>query len=263
MKEDETNTAILVYCGRHEARRAWTLVVLATFLTLCLFAVLPLADLLASHTRSDVSLRSFDTVKATIKPPPTIRKAPQPQKHEELKPEKPKLDIPQEWEPRQLNLAVAMGGLDMGATGDFSVHIPAVRTKPTSLAGTAPRIKPNINLGLDFGLMESEMLAEQQIGDENHIFELTDVDSPPKPTLQSSPEYPYRARRRGVEGLVELQFTVTSEGRVTNITTLRAQPEHTFEESATRAVSRWRFEPAMRNGKAVDVHVQIQLDFKL
>jgi protein TonB len=268
MNDEQIKTALLVYSGRREARRAWSLVALAACLTLGLFAVLPFADLLAPRPSPDVTLRSFDTVKATIEPPPVVREtAPPPEKRETRKPDKPKLDMPQEWDVRQLNLAVALDTPDVGAaTGDFSVRVPTVSAKPDSLAAYTPRIERSANLGLAFDVMDNplaEALPEPNGEFDDHVFELADVDRPPKPTLQVPPEYPYRARRRGVEGSVELRFTVTRDGRVTAIDVVRAQPQHLFEESAKQAVTRWRFEPAMRDGKPVDVRVQVQLDFKL
>ncbi len=268
MNDEPINTALLVYSGRREARRAWSLVALAACLTLGLFAVLPFADLLAPRPNPDVTLRSFDTVKATIEPPPVVRDtSPPPEQRETRKPDKPKLDMPREWDVRQLNLAVALDAPGVGAaTGDFSVRVPTMSAKPVPLAASTPRIERNANLGLAFDVMDNplaEALPEANGGADDHVFELTDVDRPPKPTLQVPPEYPYRARRRGVEGSVELRFTVTRDGRVTDIDVVRAQPQHMFEEAAKQAVTRWRFEPAIRNGNAVDVRVQVQLDFKL
>ena len=268
MNDEQINTALLVYSGRREARRAWSLVALAACLTLGLFAVLPFADLLAPRPSPDVTLRSFDTVNATIEPPPVVPEtSPPPEQRETRKPDKPKLDMPREWDVRQLDLAVALDAPGAGAaTGDFSVRVPTMSAKPVALAGAPPRIERSVNLGLEFDVMDSplaEALPEPNGDVNDHVFELADVDRPPKPTLQVPPEYPYRARRRGVEGSVELRFTVNRDGSVTDIDVIRARPEHTFEESAKQAVTRWRFEPAMRNGTAVDVRVQVQLDFKL
>lgn len=268
MTDEQIRTALLVYSGRREARRAWSLVALAALLTLGLFAVLPFADLLAPRPSPDLTLRSFDTVKATIEPPPVVPEtAPPPEKRETRKRDKPKLDMPREWDVQQLNLAVALDTPGMGAaSGDFSVRVPTMSAKPVPLAASTPRIERSANLGLEFDVMDNplaEALPEPDGQADDHVFELADVDRPPKPTLQVPPEYPYRARRRGVEGVVELRFTVTRDGRVTAIDVVRAQPEHVFEEAAEQAVARWRFEPAMRNGKPVDVRVQVQLDFKL
>ncbi|MBE0488520.1 MAG: TonB family protein [Halomonas sp.] len=66
------------------------------------------------------------------------------------------------------------------------------------------------------------------------------------PTRLIPPEYPPHARRRGLEGHVELEFMILPDGRV-DASTIRvtdARPRNVFEDAARRAVARWRFEPA-------------------
>lgn len=66
------------------------------------------------------------------------------------------------------------------------------------------------------------------------------------PTRMVPPEYPPRARRRGLEGYVELEFVIRADGRV-DASTIRvtdARPRNVFEDAARRAVAHWRFEPA-------------------
>jgi periplasmic protein TonB len=66
------------------------------------------------------------------------------------------------------------------------------------------------------------------------------------PTRLVPPEYPPQARRRGLEGHVELEFVILPDGRV-DASTIRvtdARPRNVFEDAARRAVARWRFEPA-------------------
>ncbi|MBA5764918.1 energy transducer TonB, partial [Vibrio sp. 404] len=55
-----------------------------------------------------------------------------------------------------------------------------------------------------------------------------------------------RAQRRGLEGYVELQFVIRSDGSVDpgSIQVLSARPTNVFDKAARRSVSRWRFEPA-------------------
>ncbi|GHE21912.1 energy transducer TonB [Halomonas urumqiensis] len=66
------------------------------------------------------------------------------------------------------------------------------------------------------------------------------------PTSQVPPEYPSRAQRRGLEGVVELEFLIEADGRVdaSSIRVISARPSNVFEDAARQAVARWRFEPA-------------------
>jgi protein TonB len=57
--------------------------------------------------------------------------------------------------------------------------------------------------------------------------------------LAVNPQYPPSAS--GVEGYVEVNFTVTALGRVENATVTAAEPKGVFEQAALAAISRWRY----------------------
>lgn len=56
------------------------------------------------------------------------------------------------------------------------------------------------------------------------------------------PNYPWRARRQGIEGFVELEFSVDEQGRVTDVEVLDAMPQGVFEKAASKALAKWTFE---------------------
>ena len=47
-----------------------------------------------------------------------------------------------------------------------------------------------------------------------------------------APAYPRAAQRRNITGAVEVSFTVSTIGTVTDISILRAEPEDTFNQAA-------------------------------
>ena len=77
------------------------------------------------------------------------------------------------------------------------------------------------------------------------------------------PEYPRAARRRNITGVVEVQFTVTTDGRVRSMSILRSEPGDTFDQAAMDAVEQWRFEPVIENGVAVEKRTAVRLAFDL
>jgi periplasmic protein TonB len=95
------------------------------------------------------------------------------------------------------------------------------------------------------------------------VFGLADVDQGPVGVLQPPPLYPQRARRQGIEGAVELEFVVRVDGGVEQVRVVDSQPGSVFDAAAIEAVSRWRFEPAVRAGEAVAVRVRMPLSFRL
>ena len=76
-------------------------------------------------------------------------------------------------------------------------------------------------------------------------------------------EYPQEAARKGIEGSVDVSFTVTSQGKVTDVLVLDAQPSEIFNRSAVAAVRRWKYDPKTINGVPVESHQQLRLQFKL
>ena len=67
------------------------------------------------------------------------------------------------------------------------------------------------------------------------------------------PEYPQWAVRKGIEGYVLVEFTVTRSGSTEDIEVIDAYPEDTFNRSAIRAASKSRFKPKIVNGSPVPV----------
>ncbi len=79
-----------------------------------------------------------------------------------------------------------------------------------------------------------------------------EFDTPPKAIDALAPEYPEALRRTNIEGNVVVAFTVDTQGRVHDIEVQRCT-NHKLERAAVDAVRRWRFQPALRNGKPVEV----------
>jgi protein TonB len=84
------------------------------------------------------------------------------------------------------------------------------------------------------------------------------------PLVRIAPEYPPRALSRGLEGWVQVQFTITETGAVTDAKVVDAQPKSIFDEAALRSIARWRYNPKVENGVAVKrVGVQTIIRFVL
>ncbi|HEX6999020.1 MAG TPA: energy transducer TonB [Gammaproteobacteria bacterium] len=84
------------------------------------------------------------------------------------------------------------------------------------------------------------------------------------PLVRIAPEYPPRALSRGIEGWVQVQFTITPTGTVKDPVVVNADPKGVFEDAALRAISRWRYNPKIEGGVAVErVGVQTIIRFQL
>ena len=84
------------------------------------------------------------------------------------------------------------------------------------------------------------------------------------PQLRVAAVYPRRAQQRGIEGYVDVEFTVTSIGAVRDPVVLRAEPEGIFENAAIEAVKKWKYKPRVVNGEAMEVSgVQTRVTFEI
>lgn len=84
------------------------------------------------------------------------------------------------------------------------------------------------------------------------------------PLVRVPPEYPRRALERGIEGWVHVRFTITTAGTVKDLVVVDSEPKGVFDEAATKAVMRWRYNPPVQNGVAVErVGEQTLVRFKL
>lgn len=76
------------------------------------------------------------------------------------------------------------------------------------------------------------------------------------------PIYTEEGRRRGVEGDVELEVVVRSDGSVGAVRILRGLGSG-LDQRAAEAVRQWKFSPARRFGTPVDVLVEVAVEFRL
>ncbi|WP_291327543.1 energy transducer TonB [Desulfovibrio sp. UCD-KL4C] len=94
-------------------------------------------------------------------------------------------------------------------------------------------------------------------------FEMDEVDEMPHVVRGISPEYPYGAKRKLIEGEVMVRMLVNSKGHPVNLSIYSAKPSGIFEQAALKAAKRWRFKPGRYNGEDVDTWVLLPFKFEL
>ena len=84
------------------------------------------------------------------------------------------------------------------------------------------------------------------------------------PLVRINPDYPPRALSRGLEGWVQVQFTITATGTVKDPVVVNAEPKNIFDDAALKAIARWRYNPKVEAGVAVErIGVQTIIRFQL
>ena len=67
--------------------------------------------------------------------------------------------------------------------------------------------------------------------------------------------------RQNVQGTVTLYAVIRSDGSVGTVQVLRGIDDR-LDEYARSALSRWRFQPATKNGKGVDLDAVVMIPFR-
>ncbi len=84
------------------------------------------------------------------------------------------------------------------------------------------------------------------------------------PIVRVNPQYPIRAADRGIQGWVEVQFTISAAGTVKDPVVVDAKPATVFNRAALRAIRKWKYSPKIEEGVAVDrPDVRVRLHFNL
>lgn len=84
------------------------------------------------------------------------------------------------------------------------------------------------------------------------------------PIVRVAAVYPRRALQRGIEGYVDVEFTVSKLGSVTNPKVIQASPEGIFDQAAIDATLKYKYKPRVVNGEPMEVSgVEVRVKFEL
>jgi protein TonB len=84
------------------------------------------------------------------------------------------------------------------------------------------------------------------------------------PLVRVAPQYPATAQSRGIEGWVQIEFTITAAGTVRDPVVIAADPPRIFNRAALRAIGKWKYNPKVEDGKSVErPGVKVRLDFRI
>lgn len=90
------------------------------------------------------------------------------------------------------------------------------------------------------------------------------VTQQPRLARALNPQYPARAAQDGVEGWVDVEFLVNTEGEAQNVRAVGSEPARVFDQAAVTAVRRARFEPARTaDGTPVAMNTRLRVRFAI
>ncbi len=86
--------------------------------------------------------------------------------------------------------------------------------------------------------------------------------TPPHVVHASNPKYPRDARAAGHQGTSILSFTVGTDGNPRDINVVR-KLDTELDDCAIAAVRKWRYEPARKGDKPLEVKIETRIQFRL
>jgi periplasmic protein TonB len=196
----------------------------AILITLGVFLVLPLTQLVSSYSKRELFLTKVDS---------TVLQAPS-------SPDEPPPPPPVEEEPPEPEPNLAESQEPLTITVDLEMAVGAGGAMPMNLLGGSAEAARDIAQALD----------------------VSELDKPPALIAAVPPRYPLELRRARVEGTVALVFLLTEEGRVEDVRVeSSSRPE--FEQPAMEAIRRWRYKPGMKDGEAVKTYMRQPIRFSV
>lgn len=190
-----------------------------------LFLAIPLTQIFTSYEKSPEQIEALEVAPPPPPPPPEDPPPPPEPEQEETPPE---LDTP----PPPISLEQLDMALNPGTGG---------------------------SMGGDFALPSFDVDSSDLGGME--IFELGDVDSPPQPRTKIEFSYPSAAKRRGITGVVKVEYVVDENGRVEQINIVDS-PDRSLSNATTEVLERARFQPAEKSGRAVKVRMRAAVPYR-
>jgi protein TonB len=89
------------------------------------------------------------------------------------------------------------------------------------------------------------------------------IDATPLYRRNPPPDYPPLARRRGLEGTVQLDVLVNHRGGVNQVRLAETSGHDLLDRAAIAAVENWLFEPGKRGDETIDMWVRVPIRFAL
>ena len=80
--------------------------------------------------------------------------------------------------------------------------------------------------------------------------------------VKVEPKYPRDAFLRNLEGYVSVIFVVNEKGMAEDIEVIDEKPNRIFRKAALTALKKWRFKPAVENGRVTTDIKEVTIDFK-
>ena len=94
-------------------------------------------------------------------------------------------------------------------------------------------------------------------------YALNMVDTMPRVLKKGTAPYPESAKRKRLSGDVVVRFLLSEKGEISHVQVVHAEPPEVFNDAALATIQKWKFSPAIKDGKPVPVWVELPMHFSL
>jgi protein TonB len=118
----------------------------------------------------------------------------------------------------------------------------------------------------DISTASGDTKVEVNINEDDYLpppDEFVAVEVQPEMIYQEKPEYPRIAKQAGLTGTVWVKALVDKEGNVRNALVLKTSGTQALDDAAVASAYKYKYKPAIQNGRPVGLWVSYKVDFKL
>ena len=142
------------------------------------------------------------------------------------------------------------------------------KSTPTEQRSVAPRQSDAVSTEIvsETGTELATVATSEEIGSTESLTSISVAPSPMQLEYRTAPapDYPRMALRRGITGTVLLQVLVGIDGRPLDVTVAKSSGNRELDEAArAQVLKRWSFQPATKNGQAVQAIGMVPIEFAL
>ncbi len=143
-----------------------------------------------------------------------------------------------------------------------------VEYAPRDLSFALPEIHPRLYQNVTEHLSRPEQKLVKQIPTPSRILldqtaKTGNIFTPVRPLKTDRPPYPRRARQEGWHGRVILRLSIQPTGTVERAAIHESSGYPLLDDSAIKAATQWKFQPAKNGGFPVASTVNIPIQFDL
>lgn len=116
---------------------------------------------------------------------------------------------------------------------------------------------------IDLSETKHPLTTEKEFSSPSVLQKGADLLAAPKAPKNRGFAYPKRAIRAGYEGMVILKVRVNSDGACGEVQIEKSSGYNILDHEAVKTVSKWVFDPARKNNRAIDSWINIPIEFKI